>query len=89
MRNWLGQGAHYRCMTIAQQEDRNRTGGRRNHGQNYTAYMGQVFERYCLTLAEGAMPSPWIVLGEQRYGKGGGSKTSDIAVAVRIGPHPV
>jgi hypothetical protein len=78
--SWLGEGFHYRAMRVAQAEDVARAGGRRDHVQRYTAFAGQVFETYCLGLARGAIPPPAIVLGEERYGKGGGAKTSDIAV---------
>jgi hypothetical protein len=54
--------------------------GRSNHVQNFTAYTGQVFERYCLGLAERAIPPPATVMGEQGYGKGEGKKTSDVAI---------
>jgi hypothetical protein len=79
MLNWLSEGFHYRAMGVAQAEDA-ASGGRCDHVQHYTAYAGQVFEAYCLDLASGSLPEPTIVLGEQRYGKGGGKKTSDIAV---------
>lgn len=80
MLNWLGEGFHYRAMRVAQSEDASRAGGRGDHVQRYTAYAGQVFESYCLSLAGGAIALPALVLGEQRYGKGGGKKTSDVAV---------
>lgn len=80
MLNWLGEGFHYRMMREAQTEDASHAGGRGDHVQRYTAYAGQVFESYCLSLAGGAVPPPAVVVGEQRYGKGGGKKTSDVAV---------
>ncbi len=79
--SWLGEGFHYRAMRVAQTEDASRSEGRANHVQNFTAYTGQVFERYCLKLAQEAFRPPAVVLGEQQYGKGGGSKTSDIVVS--------
>jgi hypothetical protein len=51
--------------------------------QRYMRYYGQLVEAYALELAESsyAAPEPMRrVHGEQRYGKGGGKKTSDIAV---------
>jgi hypothetical protein len=80
MLNWLGEGFHYRAMRVAQSEDAGRAGGRGDHVQRYTAYAGQVFEAYCLSLARGVITPPALVLGEQPYGKGGGRKTSDVAV---------
>ncbi len=78
--SWLGEGFHYRAMRQAQADDSNRQGDRKDHVQRYTAYAGQVFERYCLDLASGAVPASSRVLGEQTYGKGDGKKTSDVAV---------
>jgi hypothetical protein len=80
--NWLGQGFHYRAMSVAQSEDATRAGGRADHVQRYTAFSGQVFEQYCLHLARDAITAPGIVLGEQPYGKGGGQKTSDVAIVL-------
>jgi len=80
--NWLGEGFHYRAMRVAQAEDLAAAKGRRNHVQRYTAYAGQVFEEYCVRLAREAIAEPALVLGEQRYGKGGGQKTSDVAVMI-------
>lgn len=80
--SWLGEGFHYRAMRVAQSEDAEKAGGRGDHVQRYTAFAGQAFEAYCLRLARDYVPQPAIVLGEQSYGKGGGRKTSDIAVAI-------
>ncbi len=80
--NWLSEGFHYRAMRVAQAEDRGRAGNRVDHVQRYTAFAGQVFEEYCLRLARDAVPAPAIILGEQRYGKGGGQKTSDVAILI-------
>jgi hypothetical protein len=80
--SWLGEGFHYRAMRVAQQEDAAKANGRDDHVQRYTAFAGQTFETYCLRLAEKYVPEPAIVLGEQSYGKGGGNKTSDVAVCV-------
>lgn len=80
--NWLGEGFHYRAMRVAQAEDAAAADGRTNHVQRYTASAGQVFERYCLTLAQGAIPEPARVFGEQPYGKGGGQRTSDVAIVI-------
>jgi hypothetical protein len=80
MLNWLSEGFHYRALRVAQADDAAGAHGRHDHVQRYTAYAGQVFETYCLNLAREALREPTLVLGEQRYGKGGGHKTSDIAV---------
>jgi hypothetical protein len=80
--SWLGEGFHYRAMRVAQAEDAAQSGGRTDHVQRYTAFAGQVFEQYCLRLAREGVPPPAVVMGEQRYGRGGGQKTSDVAVAI-------
>jgi hypothetical protein len=80
--SWLGEGFHYRAMRVAQAEDADKTEGRTDHVQRYTAFAGEVFEQYCLRLAEGAVPSPAVVMGEQPYGPGGGKRTSDVAVVI-------
>jgi hypothetical protein len=82
MLSWLGEGLHYRAMRVAQAEDTARSGGRSDHVQRYTAYAGQVFEAYCLRLAKDAINPPALVMGEQAYGKGGGGKTSDVAIVL-------
>lgn len=78
--SWLGEGFHYRAIRAAQHEDAAAADGRTDHVQRYTAFAGQVFERYCLRLAEHGVPAPAVVMGEQPYGRGGGQKTSDIAL---------
>jgi hypothetical protein len=80
--SWLGEGFHYRAIRVAQAEDAAESGGRTDHVQRYTAFAGQVFEKYCLSLAEDGLPAPAVVMGEQQYGRGGGQKTSDVAVIV-------
>jgi hypothetical protein len=82
MLSWLSEGFHYRAMRVAQAEDAAAADGRTDHVQRYTAYAGQVFEAYCLGLARGGVPEPALVMGEQKYGKGGGQKTSDVAVLI-------
>ena len=82
MLSWLSEGFHYRAMRVAQAEDAAATDGRGDHVQRYTAYAGQVFEAYCLGLARDGVPEPALVVGEQKYGKGGGQKTSDVAVLI-------
>jgi hypothetical protein len=82
IQSWLGEGLHYRAMRGAQTADADVVDGRTNHVQRYTAFAGQVFEHYCLGLARDGIPAPAQVLGEQTYGKGGGQKTSDVAVVI-------
>lgn len=82
MLSWLSEGFHYRAMRVAQAEDAAATDGRTDHVQRYTAFAGQVFEAYCLGLAREGVPEPALVMGEQEYGKGGGQKTSDVAVLI-------
>lgn len=72
--SWLGEGFHYRAMTYAQQSEDEKTLRR------YTTYQGEIVETYALDLAETAVAVPTIVMGEQRYHKGGEQKTSDVAV---------
>jgi hypothetical protein len=72
--SWLGEGFHYRALTYAQKIEGSEASAK------YTRFAGEVVERYALDLAEAAIPPPARVLPEQRYGKGGGKRTSDIAV---------
>lgn len=81
MLSWLSEGFHYRVMRVAQAEDAAKD-GRADHVQRYTAYAGQVFEAYCLGQARSGVPKPALVMGEQKYGKGGGRKTSDVAILI-------
>ena len=71
--SWLGEGFHYRALRHAQAQGQAEV-------LRYSRFMGEVVERYTLDLAHAAMDSHATVLGEQRYGKGGGKRTSDIAV---------
>ena len=74
--SWLGEGFHHRVFAAAE---------RRGEAtkQRYSRYFGQLVEAYALELAESVYPplaGQRRVYGEQRYGKGGGSKTSDISI---------
>ena len=71
--SWLGEGFHYRALTHAQSQSTNASA-------KYTRFAGEVTERYALDLAEAAAPSSVAVMGEQRYGSGGGQRTSDVAI---------
>lgn len=74
MLSWLGEGFHYRALTHAQ-----RSLGK-DASARYSRFIGEVVESYALNLAHAAMDGKASVLGEQRYGKGGGQRTSDVAV---------
>jgi hypothetical protein len=82
MLSWLSDGFYYRVMRAAQDEDAATADRRTDRVQRFTAYAGHVFEAYCLARAREAVREHGIVLGEQRYGKGGGQKTSDVAVLI-------
>jgi hypothetical protein len=71
--SWLGEGFHYRAHAHA------KTLGDENLLM-YSRYMGEAVERYTIDLAHAAIDGRATVLGEQSYGKGGGKKTSDVAV---------
>jgi hypothetical protein len=71
--SWLGEGFHYRALSHAQ-----------SLGQaevlRYSRFMGETVERYALDLAHAGIDGRATVLGEQTYGRGGGNRTSDVAV---------
>jgi hypothetical protein len=74
--SWLGEGFHHRVFAAAE---------RRGEATKlrYSRYYGQLVEAYALELAESVYPplaGQPRVHGEQRYGTGGGSKTSDISI---------
>jgi hypothetical protein len=71
--SWLGEGFHYRALRHAQSLGK-------DESARYTRFIGEAVERYALDLAHVALDSRATVLGEQHYGKGGGQRTSDIAV---------
>jgi hypothetical protein len=74
--SWLGEGFHYRAMTHAQKLTPPQT-------TKYTAYVGQVVERYASDLAEGTFSEPHHVYGEQPYrSKDGDARTSDVALVI-------
>jgi hypothetical protein len=72
--SWLGEGFHFRALTHAQKSEGSKVSGR------YNTFMGEVVERYALDLAHAAVDDRARVLGEQPYGKGGGKRTTDVAV---------
>ncbi len=74
--SWLGEGFHHRTFAAAE---------RRGEATKlrYSRYNGQLVEAYALELAESVYPplaGQGRAHGEQRYGRGGGSKTSDISI---------
>jgi len=71
--SWLGEGFHYRALRHAQALGKAEV-------LRYSRFTGEVVERYALDLAYAAIDGHATVLGEQRYGKGGGKRTSDVAV---------
>jgi hypothetical protein len=76
--SWLGEGFHYRALAQAQRESKATSA-------KYTRLAGEAVERYALDLAEAAVVAPDRVFGEQSYDKGGGKKTSDVAVVAGDG----
>jgi hypothetical protein len=75
--SWVGEGFHYRTLTYAQNHEGGADSGK------YTRFAGKIAERYALDLAEAAMPGPHVrVFGEQKYGRGGGQSTSDVAIVI-------
>jgi hypothetical protein len=74
LQSWLGEGFHYRAMTHAQRKLS------QSEQLRYTRFVGEAVERYALDLAQAAVKSPARVIGEQRYGKGGEKRTSDVAI---------
>jgi hypothetical protein len=74
--SWLGEGFSHRVFACAERRGE-------QVKQRYMRYYGQLVEAYSLELAESSFDAPEPmrrVHGEQRYGKGGGKKTSDIAI---------
>jgi hypothetical protein len=80
--SWLTDGFHYRLLDSAQARNTNR---RRRESRKYTAFAGIMVERYALDLVRSSYATQGAemaarVHGEQPYGRGGGSQTTDIAV---------
>jgi hypothetical protein len=71
--SWLGEGFHYRALRRAQQEGEDTS-------VKYQRFAGEITELYALDLANAAVAEPDEVFGEQRYGRNGGERTSDVAV---------
>lgn len=63
IQSWLTDGFHYRSLLAAQNFDRARTGKKRNGGsraQRYLNFIGTIYERYCLALAQSAHSRPGL-----------------------------
>lgn len=76
--SWLGEGFYYRALECARRRGEAET-------NRFFTFFGKLLETYCLDLArstyEGDRPvGGGRVHGEQRYGPGGGKRTSDIAI---------
>jgi hypothetical protein len=80
--SWLTDGFHYRLLDSAQARN---TSARREESRKYSSFAGTLVERYAIDLVR----SSYAVLGtamldrvhgEQPYGRGGGSRTTDIAI---------
>lgn len=78
--SWLSEGFYYRALDSARDDDTEEKDGHNRHVQNFTSFWGKGYEKRCLDLADHSLSEHGLVLGEQRYGRGGGMKTSDIAL---------
>jgi hypothetical protein len=84
---WLSDGFHYRLLDAAQR--RARGDKRRKISHRYTAYSGELLEEYVLELTQSVYPGErppggGRVHGEQRYGRRGQEKTSDVAIDLGV-----
>ena len=78
--NWLSDGFYFRSHESARADDLARVDGRQDHVQRLTSYWGKGYEAHCLDLAKEALSESCLVEGEQPYGRGGGQRTSDVAI---------
>lgn len=84
LQTWLGDGFYYRLLDAAQR--RSEGDPKRKLSGQFTAYAGQLLEVYALALMRSVYApeqnpiSGVRVYAEQLYGRGGGNKTSDVAV---------
>lgn len=74
--SWVTDGLHFRALDAAR---------RRSELPRYTRYMGALVERHVLEVLSDAHPAPrppggGVVHAEQRYGRGGGKRTPDVAI---------
>ena len=78
---WVTDGFHYRLLDAAQARNSSK---QRKTSRAYTAFAGDLLERYCLALADDAFRASegGTVYPEQPYGKKGEAKTSDIAIHI-------
>jgi hypothetical protein len=76
--SWLGEGFYYRALESAQRRGPDIV-------NRFFTFFGKLVEQYCLDLTrsvfEGERPiGGGRVHGEQRYGRRGGKRTSDVAI---------
>lgn len=82
--SWVTDGFYYRLLDAAQKRNKTK---KRKTSRAYTAFAGNLLEKYCLELAEesfdkGNPPGGGKVYGEQPYGHKGEAKTSDVAIQI-------
>jgi hypothetical protein len=82
MQSWLTDGFYCRLLTSAQRRSVN-DGGRTSN--LFTSFAGSLLETYELEVMRSVLPGErppgaGRVHGEQPYGRGGGKRTSDVAV---------
>ena len=82
IQSWLSDGMHYRLLDAAQR--RAEGDPKRRLSRRYTAFAGELLERYVFELVSetyGERPvGGGRVYGEQPYQRDGASKTSDVAI---------
>lgn len=78
--SWLSHGFHYRALDHARNAAGKLVPSQASH--DYTAFVGDIMEKYCVAIAFEALGGAAKVWPEQPYGRGNGSKTSDVAVRV-------
>jgi hypothetical protein len=81
--SWLSDGFYHRALHSAQERDREEQSQRSFWTLRFTRFFGHLAEQYCLRIAQGIYEAEnsVTVSGEQTYGRGGGLKTTDVAVA--------
>lgn len=83
LHSWLGDGFYHRALQSAQRRDLEQRNERSEITLRFTRYFGHLAEQYVLKLGRSVFDGveDAEVSGEQIYGRGGGKKTSDVAVA--------
>lgn len=80
--SWLGDGFYHRSLHSAQKRDIEQGNTRSEVTLRFTGYFGHLAEQYVLQLTRSVFDGADVeVSGEQAYGRGGGLRTSDVAVA--------